>query len=292
MKAITCLLLIAVLVTGCSDNRDSGLDNQPEFTNTSQDAIKAEYRLKKGKPYPFQSSIDARAVIDAGTRRLAMENRLISQGYYQVSAIQPNRYELLYHIKRVRQTIRFNDRTIKLDTNKHVYRNTEFHRLVQSPIRVIITPHGRIISVQHKLLGGIYQQSMGPVLRELVRNTFIPLPHQPIRTGDSYVGEKITYKDPAPGLKMSVKTRYHVAAISADKKKMLLVINGDAQIQSMRDSLKIDPGTRKYKGWILFDLDKGILEKSAMRIHLTMEVKRRNRTANMRVTNYGEYHAR
>lgn len=150
--------------------------------------------------------------------------------------------------------------------------------MVNTPMKAKVSSKGKTLEIDieplKKALGADGEMVLTELKKttdELMRGSFVALPDQPVKAGDTYDGG--SYSQSMGGMgEMKAQITYKVLAVSADKTRVLLepTITFDTQMAAGVPGLKMSNDGQQ--GWMLINLATGEA-KSAMNMCLSMSVE-------------------
>lgn len=154
--------------------------------------------------------------------------------------------------------------------------------MVGAASKVVVTPLGEVLEMSSpaldKILSDIaaaapgaqgFQESMA----QLSRGTFIQLSKQPVSAGDVYDAGHIDTALPGLGT-MRNGVKYRIASVSSDCSSALLEpILSLSFLPSPGLPVKVTANVKNSEGWLLFDVEKGNVTRSAVRLAYSVEIK-------------------
>jgi hypothetical protein len=146
---------------------------------------------------------------------------------------------------------------------------SKLRRFLNVPVIMKIDARGKTLSVDTSLIEAAMAEAGDEATPEEIKaqvdnftkSTFIMLPEKAVKTGDIFDAGALDQDIPGLGT-LTTQSRYRVAALSRDRKKMILepVITVAMEGTDMSHS--------SIKGWMLFDTEKSVVEKSYLVTHL------------------------
>lgn len=152
--------------------------------------------------------------------------------------------------------------------------------LVHNPIPVKVTELGKVLDMDmHVLYDAMRRAGAAAMMQELkntadqmVQSTFVQLSPDPVKAGDTYDAGEIVQVVPQVG-EMHNAISYEILSVSADRTKALLRPMSTFELKPLAGApvnVKLESG--HMDGWILFDLERGNIMRSAARVVTVMSI--------------------
>ncbi|MEN6450470.1 MAG: hypothetical protein ABFC96_08270, partial [Thermoguttaceae bacterium] len=151
--------------------------------------------------------------------------------------------------------------------------------MVKVPVTAKISPTGKTEDVDIKALIKSIEKTGTPGAAdslkesgaEWLRSSFAPLPEKPVKQGDIFDAGEMIKKMPQG--EVNLKLRYEVLSVSADKKQALLRPKADIKlVPNPKASVSIALDSSSMDGWLLFDIEKGVVAQSKTNLKMAMKI--------------------
>jgi serine/threonine protein kinase len=152
-----------------------------------------------------------------------------------------------------------------------------FKAMLGVTIPIQVSPRGELLAsdfrpVQEALhRAGAAAEMANAFSDDMLSSTFVQLPEQPVKLGDTWSAGEITKKVPPAG-EANVKFQLKVLAISADKRQVLLETRPEMKL-TLGGPVKLRSQQTGYHLWLMFDNDRGDATSAYVRMcmHLAMD---------------------
>lgn len=151
-----------------------------------------------------------------------------------------------------------------------------FTVLLNNKILSEVTTKGKVVemnmdAIMNQLPEGQAAQIKGQLESmsdQFAQNAFIALPEEPVKEGDVY--DAGTIETGNAGMQMNVDMKYKVLSISADKRYVVLEPDGKFNLKGMQEGVEMKAEDNTIGGWVLFDMERGFLQRSNMLMSMNM----------------------
>jgi hypothetical protein len=269
--AICFIIFSAVIVFG-QDKPEA-----PVFTSVSKDEVLLRYKHVKGQKVSSVMDMFANMDIAAGEKKITMVMKMKMAASYIVDDVLADGTALVsLTITRVTLDVTAPvemsyDSDKKSDGEKKEF--DTFSYMINTPIACKVTPLGEMTGldvnpIAKKMADAGATKSAGDIekqVKEMTKKSFIQLSKNPVKTGDIYDAGTIT-QDAGNFGTSEMNVQYRIKAVSGDKKKVILepVVSFKISGINMKKSA--------MNGWILFDIEKGNIEKSFGDVYMELSL--------------------
>ncbi len=243
-------------------------EGSPQFSSTSGDAVLFRYKFTPGQKITIDMSMDTKMKSVSETMgEMEMPLNMTFEGSYEIKNVNAEgntEATLIISHMTMKATgamdISYDSADPKDSTDSQF---AAVNVMVNVPIPVQISALGELLSMDTSPLLQAAER-MGTQLdldqfkqqtKQLTESSFIQLSEDPLKIGDVYDAGTISTSFGGTG-SMQANVKYKVAAISGDKKQAILQPMVTFSFPGM--NLK----QNEFKGWILFDLEKGNVKES------------------------------
>jgi hypothetical protein len=283
-RIVVCAIAGVALAAGCGKKVGTlackGSVPRPKLNGASTEPVLLRYRYKAGEKVGMDIALDMNMKIDGGGAHVKSIMKVIMGA--QVEFTDATADQLTGEMTFTRAGV-----DVDMDgmpggggpTSVHWTSDQDdgpeplqaLKAMIGPKIPVKISTRGELISADwHPVEDALRNAGAAPDMvdsmanDEMLKSSFIMLPEKPVKVGDEWDAGELVKKVPPAG-EMKVKYRYGVAAISADKKQVLLQANPAFSIDG-NGSIKID--TQKFGSdvWLQFDSDKGGVDEANIRL--------------------------
>jgi hypothetical protein len=275
----------------------------PKFAATTTEPIQLRYKAEAGRKVDWklglETEMDAHlpGAGDAGKMKMSTGTKI--EGGYEVQSVEDGGDFTVRRTVRRMITKVSGAQDVTIDSDKPGDDGSALGKamkplmkvMTETPISMKMSPLGKVLEVDMKPLLETLDNAGGKALagtlreltRETVRNSFVPLPEEAVKAGDAYEAGKMAWKVPGRG-ECTVKMRYQVVAVSADKKQALLRPKGDLSlVPGKKGGVSFALESKSLDGWLLFDVEKGYVVRSRTNIKLVVKLAAAGKTAPLRV---------
>jgi hypothetical protein len=239
----------------------------PVFASVSQDEVLLRYKHVKGQKVTASMDMFANMDITVGEQKIAMVMKMKMFAFYIVNDVLADGTAMV-SLTITRITLDTTapmemsyDSDRKTDTDKKEFQS--FGYMINTPIACRVTPLGEMDGLDvnpiiKKLTAAGEKKSVAEIekqIKEMTKKSFIQLSKKPVKAGDVYDAGTLA-QDAGNFGTSEMSVQYRIKAVSGDKKKALL----EPVVSFKISGLNIKKST--MNGWILFDLEKGNIEKS------------------------------
>ena len=256
---------------------------KPEIGETTNEKIKLKYKFKKGVK---------KNIVELSKITIRYNGRLIfidtyTYGYYKITEKLKDSYMLEWEINRLKIKMKMNvngkEENVFYDSatgkESKMISSKVLKNMLNTVISAEVDSYGHfkdtdfrnlIKSIEESSLVSKVRKNILQKAKQFIENTHIVLPEKEVKEGDEYQGRKGVQDFSMIELKNSRK--YKVKAVSKDKKFAVLKVFLDFETGKNNTKQKIEIKKKKSKGWILFNIEKGLLEESYLHTRLSMKV--------------------
>lgn len=304
--ALSTLLLASLAAGGCGGKTDdsggsSGSQSDcPKFDSESKEPVVLRYKCRPEQKVPFGCDMDMtmrmRVMGEGKVVNVSMDMNIKMDGRYDVTAVEPNGdFQARMTLTRVAMKMNSDDpngkQEMDFDSDRKAAEKErpEFRSLramVNTPVPIKISALGKVLDMDtHALLGAMdraasaaFQQSMQQVLK----GSFVQLSEAPVKAGDTYDAGELSMGGGAPGQpEMKFRLRYKVESVRGDQKQAVLRPVVDFSLKDLPGMEKVKLESSSIDGWLLFDVEKGNILKSAADVRLSLSATEGNQSMHM-----------
>lgn len=275
----------------------------PKFTATTREPVLLRYKFKSGERFEVTAGISMVINTQMGSRQVRIPTQMqmgISCEVEDISAEGNARVNMIFN--RIAMEIVGPARTLKYDSDvDRVPPPAEMKYLVamlNQKVPCTVTPRGKISDVNLHFMREALNRAGAVALFSEVEKTvnqslqgsFIQLAEKPVSVGDAYDAGEITQKMKDIGTMTGI-VRYEVLSVSGDKRNVLL----KPIVQFKTDILPGSPvsiDSIDMDGWILFDCDRGNIDRSCAATIMKMSVSQNGQKATVTTDMVMKYQTR
>jgi hypothetical protein len=242
-------------------------EGSPRFASTSGDKVLFRYKFTPGQKVSINMSMDTMMKSSSQTGEMEMPFKMTFDASYKVNNVNAEgaaEATLVISHMTMKATGAMDITYDSADPqNSSDSQFAAINVMVNVPIPVQISPLGELISMDTDPLLQAAQK-MGTQIdlaqfkqqtKELTESSFIQLSADPLKAGDLYDAGTIstTFGETST---MQANVKYKLIAVSGDKKQAILqpMVTFSFPGMNLKQS--------NFKGWILFDLEKGNVKES------------------------------
>jgi hypothetical protein len=259
MKRIALIVLLAALALPLEAQKFDLA--KPVFKQTTADSVLLRYKFAPGWKTVFAMTVDTAMSMKSDAETQLFKITIILEGHYTVRDALPDggaNLEIIYTRFAMKGSGPQGNTIDSEDPTSAPEGLDMLKMFVDKPILITIDSRGQVKSMNVDAVvkalqdagKGDQAEQVKSQLQEYVNNGFTVLAEKPVKAGDLFtVGEKT---NEVAGLgRLTIRRKYRVAAVSADKKQALLEPADEIE------SDKIDMSKSTSTGWLLFDLENG-----------------------------------
>lgn len=258
------------------------IESAPAFSKTTDEPLLLRYRFQKGERYNVLLQIDSQVEIETHGQRMktwmpirtAMQYKILDVASANVSDLallyKHVVIDLTYEGGNDQGVYTF-DSAVDLDETNPTFK--PFLSLIDTPIVIKMNNLGQIMNLDLtlllKALGIKETDKSNRELQEIMQRNqetffeiFPALPEAAVKPGDSFPTRGYSTKLPTAS-QLDFTADYLVKAISADRRSVLLEPVGKLFFSLMPGAPKSQVGDNVFNGWLIFNAEKGYVEKSA-----------------------------
>ena len=315
------LLLVVVAGYGCkkdasTDGGTSGGSGSsdypsgcPTFPSTSSEPVLLRYKCRPDQKVKFGLDMDTNMDIGAPDGKVTIEMAMKMDGGYEVKAVESNGdFQAVMTITHAAMNMNISpgpgkSQRMSFDSDKDAGGDVNpamrpLMAMLKVPIPVKVSAVGKLLETDmHPLLEALDRAHAGAAAKELQQqarklfeSTFVQLSETPVKAGDTYDAGELVQTLPEMG-EMRARIRYKVVAVSGDKKQAVLQPKAEFSLESRPggpDKIKVDSTT--MDGWLLFDIEKGNIVRSAGDVKMGMTITAGGQSGRMDMTMKMRFH--
>ncbi len=272
MKRLILFTLIIMFSAGAfAEDLDTGM---PVLPDSSTQSVLLRYKFSAGQKINQHTTVVVNVKLDigGGNQPMTVYMKMDMAGSYTIEKISSDggmavRFVFSRVVVDASSII-----GMKFDSDDKEDVHPEFSKLrhlLNVPVSMKINALGKTLAVDFSHVQTAMEKAGEEATSEEIRvqienftkNAFMLLPEKAVQTGDTYDAGALDQDIPGLGT-LQTQSRYRVAALSRDKKKIVL----EPLITiTMKGT---DMSRSNCKGWLLFDTEKGMVEKSYFLTHL------------------------
>lgn len=290
MKKLIFYALISLIAVACQTNKQEDKDQKtktsekqtsgvhinydtqdsiPKLSETSDQAVSLTYKFKKGD----SSHVAMNYNMDVEMMGQKMPMTMVMESKYKITDITKTGngamdvwFTRLAMSMEGPQPMKFDTEKQEDLSNNPMAENLKV--LLDHKIKTVVTPTGSIVDFNVNTLTEELSQGNAAQISDQIssmadqfpQNTFITLPEKPVKQGDQFDAGSI--ETGSIGMNMDVDMKYKVLEVGAEKRFVILGINGTFQMKAREDGIEMNSSGNQIKGWIVFDRKKGMMVKA------------------------------
>ncbi|HKK58397.1 MAG TPA: DUF6263 family protein [Salinivirga sp.] len=249
----------------------------PEFSATSDEAVKLQYYFTEGDS--AHMIMETEMNMEMMGQKMPMQMTMESN--YKINEVTENgNAKIGVEFTRVAvsmdgpQPMKFDS-----DSEEDMENNPSagvFTSLLNNEISSEITPSGKVVEMNMDAImdnlpaeqGAQVKGQLESMSDQFAQNAFVALPDEPVKEGDVYDAGIIETGN--SGMSMKVDMKYKVLSISEDKRYVILEPQGEFIMESIQEGVEMSAEDNTIGGWVLFDLERGFLESSDMKMFMKL----------------------
>lgn len=271
--------VIALLSTGCQNqSQDDALQgviineetNEVSLATTTDEAVQLEFKFTKGNK--VENLIEMEMEMEMMGQKMPITVNI--EGKYEVKDIDDQgNADIEYAMTRMQMNSEAQG--VKFDSNEKPEQiNPEMApilKILNKNVISKISPKGKTLGIDYSQLSNELGEEYAMLKANLEQNinqfnqsSFVVLPEGAVKVGDTFEADAIEQN--YQGLPMKIQTSYKVKSISEDKSKVILEPDGTIElgVANLPDGVSIKMNQGKMSGWILLDLNRGMVLRSNM----------------------------
>ncbi len=292
MKKLLIYVVAALFIVACQsgNNQDNEKSDQssvtinyetengvPAFSATTNEAVKLQNNYTKGDT--AHMTMETEMNIEMMGQKMPM-NMTMESDYKVKEVTEEGNAKIDVVFTRVAMSMD-GPQPMKFDSdNEEDITNNPaagvFSALLNKAITSEVTPYGKVVEMNMDAImegltdeqGAQMQNQMESMSDQFTQNAFIALPEEPVKEGDIYNAG--TMENNNAGMTMKINMKYKVLSISEDKRYVLLEPQGEFQMESKKEGVEMTSENNKIGGWVLYDLQKGMLKNSNMIMNMNV----------------------
>jgi len=317
------VVLLLVVVAGYGCKKDASTDGGtgsgsgssdypsgcPKFDSTSSEPVLLRYKCRPDQKVKFGLDMDTNMDIGAPDGKVTVETAIKMEGGYEVTAVESNGdFQAVMTITRATMNMNMSagpgkSQRMSFDSDKDAGGDVNpamrpLLAMLKVPIPVKVSAVGKLLETDmHPLLEALDRAHAGAMAKELQQqatklfeSTFVQLSESPVKAGDTYDAGNLVQAVPGLG-EMRARIRYKVLAVSGDKKQAVLLPKAEFSLESKPGaSEKIKMESTAIDGWLLFDVEKGNIQRSAADVKMGMIINAGGQSGRMDMTMKMKFH--
>ena len=258
------------------------LADTPTFKAKSLEPVLLRYKFTVGQKKQFNLKMLMNVLGEAQNEKLVIRMDMGLWGNYVVTRVDPNGdAQLSFVLTRITLSAT-GPRTVTFDSDRS-YNQPEYESMMvmlNKPVTGLVTPQGAlknmddhlIVDAVNKISRNVMPQNSNQISSQMLNNTFIQLWRDPVKEGDVYPAGDII--QPADNFgQMKMQTSYKLMHVSGDRKQVLLQPMASIKLLDNPSSpVKVTLDEGSINGWILFDIEKGDIQRSRAIVLLGMTI--------------------
>jgi len=257
----------------------------PKFDTTSSEPVSMRYKFAAGQKVNFSLDTVMNMRIKTGGGAAApmkTTTEMKMWGDYDVKKVERSgNADLTMAVTRMVIDASGGPQKVSFDSDKDAdAQNPAFkgvRAMLNVPIEATLIPTGKVQKLNaDQLVAAVEKSGSATTSKELrksfeetMNSSFVPLPEGAVKAGDTYDAGEIVKAIAGVG-ELKSKVRYKVVAVSGDKKQVLLQPLMDLSVKAASAKVKFE--STSMEGWVLFDVDKGTIARSAIDMKLVFTV--------------------
>ncbi len=251
--------------------------DMPKFDSTSKEQVLLRYKFKAGQSVKMNVNMLMDNLMQFGGRDVNIGMTITMEAGYIVKSVDANgdAWAVLTITRMTMKASGPQSQNIAYDSAEDTGTNNPnlqaLKVLLNASIPVRVSALGKLLEVDRNPMreavrrAGAAAKLMNfeKTADEAIKGSFVQLSQDPVKAGDIYEAGTIVQTVEAVG-EMTMNARYKVFSISGDKKQVLLQPIGEFKLKATPEgTVKMKLNSGKVDGWILLDLEKGYIVRSA-----------------------------
>jgi hypothetical protein len=262
-------------------------DNIPAFANTSEEPVLLRYKHKTGQVEKMRMDLDMDMRIRQGAQEVKLKMTMRMEAKTVVTAVDgEGNMSVLVKITAMHLKVS-GAQDVEFDSDKPTD-DPAFKGLtamIGVGIPCKMSPVGKLLETDLEPLrlaarranDAALAKSFEDSAKQMFEGQYIQLSEKAVKAGDTYKAGTIVEE------RTKIHNSYKIRAVSGDKTQVLL---------EPVSVLELGPGafgpdaklkSQHVAGWILFDLQKGYMSKSDIRMHLLFDISAQGETGTMEI---------
>ena len=249
----------------------------PNFAKTTTQPVKLRYKFQKGQQIPFSVTFLTNSNTIITNQKVAMRMLFSIKGKYDIISINSN------GDAEVNMTTTHLTMKGIIQNDQYIYYNSNdtdctshpkfkpLTNLINLEIGCKISSLGKVLDVDQTIIHKISQEAASvafsddieKTINQMINSTFVQLNKEPVIMGETYDAGILSWQLEKIGV-MKMHVTYTIKAVSEDMKMAVLSPTTTVKIENMVEGISsVNVDNQKTDGWILFDLENGIISRSA-----------------------------
>lgn len=262
----------------------------PEFATTSPEPVLLRYKCQPNQKIDFGCDMDMVMRLDASDGRgqdmkMNMTMNMKMDGMFHVTEVDSNGdFRAVMTITRITTKMDMEGGpggAQKMDFDSDKDRATDrpemrpLRAMLNQPVPVKISAMGQLLEADVHALASMMGSAASTTMNakqsieQILKSSFVQLSKDPVKAGDTYDAGELSMGGPG-GDGMKAKVRYKILSVSGDKKQAVLQPLVDFSITKIPGAENIKMESCSADGWILFDVERGNIVRSAADIRMAM----------------------
>jgi hypothetical protein len=308
MKKFILIPVICVLALSASDlfaqaakdvkttaKKEIILPDMPKFDSVSGDPVLIRYKFVSGKKtgIDYYVDLDTEIAVDGRTMNVQLGMQIV--GSYMISSVDENgdadAVLTMTRIKVESSTMP----QLAFDSDQEQTGDDSsmagLKAFCNAPMTVKVSSIGEIKNIDLNVIKEAMQKAGAAAQKmniektadDMTKSSFVQLPKNKVKKGDVYEAGKIV-QDMNGMAELSATVKYKVDSVSGDKKKVILRPSVIYKLEKKENSAyDITLNDGDLQGWMLFDLEKGNIERSSGITFIDMSISQGAQNMHMKM---------
>lgn len=278
-----------------NENLSEIFPDMPRFDSTSNEPVLLRYKFRTGQSVKTELEIIMNNYMSAGGQEANISMTITMDTGYTVKSVDANG-DAWAALTFTRMTMKaVGPKEISFDSDKDTGNSDPnlqaLKAMLNTRVPVKVSSLGKLLDVDMDPIHEAIRRAgaaaklldFEKTADQVTKSSFVMLSPSPVKPGDSYDAGAIV--DTMGGVgEMVFNVRYKVLSISGDKKQVLLQPMGDSTFKvSPEVPLEVKLNSGKVDGWILLDLEKGYIVRSAGASSMDMSMSQGEQTMRVKV---------
>jgi hypothetical protein len=269
----------------------------PRFDSSSGEPVLLRYKFKPGEKLEMAAELDLTIDIATGAQNVSMMTAAalgFECGVAEVDSRGDAAAELVFQHLRMQTVggpgkIDFNSRR-DADSNDPNHRGLA--AVIGTPIPIRVSARGRLLSQDTTAVSEAMSRAGAPtmarlldrLIRQIVHGTFVQLPEEPVRKGDTFEAGELALGMSGIG-NLATHARYEVLDVSGEQDQALLKPLVEISMEpTTGGGMRTELESAEVTGWVHFGVREGMVRRSRAKARLTIKGSDARQTSRITTT--------
>ena len=289
---------------GCGSSSDC-----PKFDSESKEPVLLRYKCRPDQKVQFGCNMDMtmRMRVTGAEKpiNVSIDMNMTMDGHYDVTAVEPNGdFQARMMLTRIamktkadtpggKQDMDFDSDRKAGDDERPEFRS--LRTMLNAPVPIKISAIGKLLDMDMNALTRSMDRAAAAAfkqgMQQTLRGSFVQLSETPVKAGDVYDAGELSMGGGSPGQpEMKFRAKYKVLSVRGDQKQAVLQPVIDFSLKDVPGMEQVKLESSSIDGWMLFDVEKGNILKSAADVKMAMGASEGKESMHMDMTMKMKFH--